>query len=181
MKLPQIDGAQISLRSFRPVDRPYIQEYLGDGKVSRYLPKVPHPYSEADARAWLNVARREARKDLGYHFAIQHRQHQHLIGGIGLRSINRTDRNAEVGYWLARPYWRTGCSSEALRMILRFAFSDQKLHRVYAVVLSSNVASVGLLETVGFVRESVMREACRMNRRWQDVYAYGILDREFGL
>jgi RimJ/RimL family protein N-acetyltransferase len=179
MKLLRTDGSRIALRSFRRGDIPYIHKYLDDRRVSRYLPSIPHPYTEADARAWVNTAQRLARLDTGYHFAIEHGQDSHLIGSIGLKTVNLTHRNAEVGYWLARPYWRTGCSIEALRMILRFVFTELKLHRVYAVVLSSNVASVALLEKVGSVRESVMRESLRISRRWQDVYAYGILDREF--
>ena len=54
-----------------------------------------------------------------------------------------------------------------------------KLHRIYAVVLSENTPSVKLLEKMGFTREGSWREGSRVGRRFVDVYAYGMLKREF--
>jgi len=179
MILPTIEGTQVDLHPYQRRHRPDIVKFMQDRIISRYMPQIPYPYSDDDARIWINIAQRHARRNEGYHFAIEHCERKHLIGGIGLKNLNFQDLNAEVGCWLARPFRRHGHTRESMTLILDFAFSVLRMHRVYAIVLSSNIASVGLLEKCGFVREANWREGCRVGRTWCDVYAYGIIDREF--
>jgi ribosomal-protein-alanine N-acetyltransferase len=69
--------------------------------------------------------------------------------------------------------------TNALDLIMQFAFGKLQLHRVYAIVHSRNTASIKVLERAGFVREGTWRETTLTDDRWHDVYAYGIIDHEF--
>jgi RimJ/RimL family protein N-acetyltransferase len=102
-----------------------------------------------------------------------------VVGVVNLFNINRDDHNAEVGYWLGKRHWGRGLATEALGLVLRFAFREMKLHRVYAVTHSTNSASISLLDRYGFTREARWREGSFLGRRWADVYAYGLLAREW--
>ena len=179
MQLPILQGKKINLRRPVPSDAEDILKYAGDAAVARFLPLMPHPYTLDDAHQWINSARRSRQKDTAYDFGIEHRQHKKIIGGISLKNINREDRNAEVGYCLAKEFWRQGIVSEALDLILRFSFRTLRLHRVYAVVHDKNVGSFKLLEKAGFVREGIWREGSRFTGRYCDVYAYGMLRSEY--
>ena len=179
MKLPVLHGKNINLRTPVPSDAEDILKYAGDAAVARFLPLMPHPYTLADAHAWIKFTRHGRQKDTAYDFGIEHRQHKRIIGGIGLKNINREDRNAEVGYCVAKEFWRQGIVSEALELILRFSFRTLRLHRVYAVVHEKNVASFKLLDKRGFVREGTWRQGSRLTGRYCDVYAYGMLRSEF--
>jgi [ribosomal protein S5]-alanine N-acetyltransferase len=81
-------------------------------------------------------------------------------GGIGLRpQLGEGYGVAECGYWLGRRFWGNGLATEALRLILPYAFEERRLRRVEAYVFATNPASARILEKCGFKREGVLREA----------------------
>ncbi|MEE9553374.1 MAG: GNAT family protein, partial [candidate division Zixibacteria bacterium] len=80
---------------------------------------------------------------------------------------------------VAGPFQGRGYASEAIRLILGFAFKELRLVRVYAGVHQRNAPSVKALEKTGFTREGCWRKASFLGRRWSDVYAYGILKEEY--
>lgn len=171
----------ITLRRLRHSDADSIQSQANSRFIARYLPRMPSPYTMEDARQWIVATHRLARQDKAYNFGIEDRQSGRIVGMIGLRNINGQDKNAEVGYWIGRSFQRRGYATEALRLTLGFAFKRLRLVRVYAVVHQQNTPSVKLLEKSGFVREGTWRKASFMNRRWHDVYSYGILKEEFSV
>jgi RimJ/RimL family protein N-acetyltransferase len=179
MSIPSLQGRLITLRKLRSSDAASIQRYANNRDIARFLPRLPSPYTMEDARRWVNLTHRLARKRSEYNFGIEDGQSGEIVGMMSLRNVNRHDRNAEIGYWVGKPFQRRGYAGEALRLILKFAFSELRLVRVYAVVHQQNIGSIRLLEKIGFVREGVWRKASLMNGRWSDVYAYGILKEEY--
>lgn len=177
MQLPILTGESVKLRRFKRSDVDAIVNYANDKMVSKYLPKMPHPYDTSDALDWVNYTHRSARCDSAYHFGIEWKGD--IVGSVGLKHFNLKDRSGEIGYCVARRCWRKGIASEALRLLLDFTFDDIGLHRIYALVLEKNTASAILLEKLGFTREGVLRESSLLNRRWHDVFAYSLLDREY--
>jgi RimJ/RimL family protein N-acetyltransferase len=76
-------------------------------------------------------------------------------GGIGV--MLQTDiyqKNAELGYWLAEPYWGNGIISRAIKMIVEDAFQTFDINRVYATPFATNTASQRVLEKAGFTLEA---------------------------
>jgi len=90
-------------------------------------------------------------------FTIEHVASGEIIGMMGLKQINRVDSNAEVEYWIGRRLWRLGIGTEALQLLLDYAFGPVRLHRVYAIVHEQNISSVALLEKSKFTREATWR------------------------
>lgn len=179
MPLPVLAGKNIILRQPRMSDAEALAVNADDNEVARHVPRIPHPYSLQDAKSWINKSRRLTQNGNECHFAIYDKKSGEFAGMIGLRAINRHDRNAEVGYWVGRGYWNRGFAGEALSLILLYAFRKMRFRRVYAIVHQQNPASIRVLEKVGFMREGIWRQASRMGRKWYDVYAYGILKDEF--
>lgn len=178
MRLPILTGNTIHLRPLKRTDIPAIARGAHNKTISKFIPPILYPYTVVEARKWVNGVRRSARADTAYQFGIERIAKQGIIGMMGLNNLNWIDKNTEVECWLARPYWGQGLASEALDLILRFAFGELKMHRVYAVMVCINESSVRLLERHGFIREATWRKACRMNGGWHDVYAYGMLEEE---
>jgi RimJ/RimL family protein N-acetyltransferase len=179
MPLPTLSGQLTTLRKLAMSDAQSVQSNANDPEIARYLPRLPHPYTMDEARKWIATTYRLARQDKAYNFGIEDRKSGRIVGMIGLRNINRQDKNAEVGYWVGKSSQGRGYATEALRLTLSFAFRQLRLVRVYAVVHQRNTSSVRLLEKSGFVREGTWRKASFLNRRWHDVYSYGILKEEF--
>jgi ribosomal-protein-alanine N-acetyltransferase len=87
---------------------------------------------------------------------------------------------ADLGYRLAQPYWRQGYATEALGAIIQFAFETLHLHRINVDTRMDNLASVGLLQKVGFTPEGVRRECIRnADGSYQNWGLYGMLEKEY--
>ena len=81
-----------------------------------------------------------------------------LIGAIGLKpEAGPGAHRAEIGYWLARPWWGQGVTTEAVRALTRYAFEELGLRRLVAQVYPWNQASIRVLEKCGFRREGYLR------------------------
>ena len=112
-----LDTARLHLR--RPVeqDAAAIISIAGDWEVARRLARVPHPYTDADVRFFLDhVVRNEPT------WAILWRQTSRLIGMVGL--VPAPDgRSAELGYYISRDHWGRGIATEAALAITRVGLS----------------------------------------------------------
>ena len=179
MPLPILTGRKIILRQLRRSDAEDIRKNANNRKVSRYMTVMPYPYELSHARSWIEKSLRLNRSRTQLHYGIVNRDTDRVAGMIGLRAIDFTNGNAEIGYWLGQDYWNKGLTTEAIRLMMEFAFKELKLKRLYAVVLSLNAASYRVLEKSGFIREGIWRKAHVIGRRRHDVYAYGILREEF--
>src|SRR5262249_11503976 len=82
------------------------------------------------------------------------------VGGIGATLGTDVARfSAEVGYWLAEPYWGRGICTEAVRAFTADLVSRFRLVRVFALPFARNVASARVLEKAGYRLEGTMRQA----------------------
>lgn len=132
----------------------------------------PHPYTRADAWAWLD---RLAHQDPTTHFAIA--GPDGFCGGIGLLLHADPCRahDAELGFWLGRPYWHRGLATAAVRAFTAWARAAFGLHRLSAQVLASNPASSRVLQKCGYRHEGTLRGAFRRDGRDHDLLLYGHL------
>jgi [ribosomal protein S5]-alanine N-acetyltransferase len=136
--------------------------------------RIPHPYTEHDARQFLDGLGCTG-EEL---FAITLRDGGRLCGGIGLK-IAREHQHAELGYWIGVPYWGQGFATEAAREVLRHGFEDLGLRRVFASHFRHNPASGRVLLKLGMRHEGCQREHIRKWDLMVDSEFYGILRQEW--
>lgn len=146
-----------------------LARYANDREIWLNLrDRFPHPYSEADARAYighLNAA--ESNTSFGIDVGGE------IVGMVSLMPGNDIERiNSEIGYWLGRPFWGRGIVTEAVRAVTRHAFREMKMERVFAVPFTRNPASCRVLEKVGYVREGTMRRSAIKDGLILDQYLY---------
>ena len=115
---------------------------------------MPQPYSLADAEAYLlSVAQSGPKHSLCIEVEGQ------AAGAISLRfEIDVHRLTAEIGYWLAEPFWGRGVMTEAVSGLVDHAFRTFALRRIFASVYANNPASARVLEKAGFVFEGRMRQ-----------------------
>lgn len=132
-------------------------------------------------RRRLRHYQRESREDLSYSFLIFEAAHDNLVGGLTLSNVRRgVTQTAAIGYWLGLPFVRRGFMTDAVSAALPHAFDVLRLHRIEAAAQPDNVASVGVLERCGFVREGLARRYLKINGTWQDHLLLAILADERG-
>ncbi len=128
-----------------------------------------------DIQTWL-----EHDKPNEYAFVIRTLADNRAIGSIGLDGICWSNGDAFVGIGVGdREYWGRGYGTDAMRVILRFAFMELNLHRVSLDVFEYNPRAIRSYEKAGFKVEGRVRQALnRDGRRW-DMIFMGILREEW--
>lgn len=162
-------GEGYGIRPWRRGDEPSLVRYANNPRVAANLRDAfPHPYTPADARAWIGRAGRE---DPQTSFALA--AGEEAIGGIGL--ILGSDvfrRSAELGYWLGEPFWGRGITTRAVAAFTAWAFARFELVRIAAGVFESNPASSRVLEKAGFNLEGRLARAVEKGGRILDLLVY---------
>jgi|GEM_PF-210166 len=146
----------ISLSQTTVEDKPAFLKFLNESdEFNSNTASVPFPYTETDADQWIRKLQQETLTlDHSRSWAI--RSGSRLIGGIGLVNITESER-AEIGYWLAKPFWGQGIMSQAVDALCSFAFERYSLHRIEAQVFATNDRSAGVLRKAGFELEGRLR------------------------
>lgn len=130
----------------------------------------PHPYNAENGKMFITFANQDATKHiLAIDVAGQ------AIGGIGIHL--QTDihcKNAELGYWLAEPFWGHGIITKAISQMVDFAFNTYNINRVFARPFGTNKASQRVLEKAGFVLEGQLEKVLFKNGEYLDELIYAI-------
>lgn len=92
-----------------------------------------------------------------------------LVGAVSLTHIERgAAQKGRIGYWIGHPYVRRGLMTDALRLILPFAFETLLLHRIEASCMPANEPSRKLLAKLGFAEEGTAKAYLRIAGKWED-------------
>ncbi len=99
-----------------------------------------------------------------------------VIGSCGFLNVSAKHQRAEIGFELSSNHWGRGIAGEALRAVVRHAFTQLGFHRIEALVEPANTASQQLLERVGFTREGLLRGYEFTRGKYDDLYMYSLLE-----
>lgn len=147
-----IEAPRLRLRRLEETDLPALTQGAGAWEVARYTALIPHPYSDADAREFLEGAMLDRNANSRHVFGIETR-----IGGdlIGCIEVNMGTGGDTFGYWLNVDHWGHGYATEAAQAMCRFAFQSAGKSELCAAVHPENPASARVLEKAGFVFDRV--------------------------
>jgi RimJ/RimL family protein N-acetyltransferase len=143
---PILTTDRLVLRPFRVGDAAAVQRHCGNWNIARMLARVPHPYTRAQAEAWIASHPAAGESGAEHVFCIEYGGE--AIGSIGLRRIE--DGVYDLGYWLGAPWWGRGLATEAARRIVRFAVDELCAARLTSGHFADNPASGRVLEKCGF-------------------------------
>lgn len=101
------------------------------------------------------------------------------IGMCGFENWGPRSDRAELGFMLARPYWRQGYTTEATRAVVEFGYKTMRLNRIEAKTQPHNLAARRVLEKVGFQCEGVLRENMFWKGAYHDLEMYALLRRDY--
>lgn len=138
----------ITLEPIAPAHAAALQPLLEDPAIAATTP-FPHPYPVGGALAYINEAVSLVAAGSRHVFAVCDPDGR-PIGVTLLKDVDRTTEEAELGYWIGRPYWGGGQATAAAEATLAFGF-DTGLKALNAVCLEDNPASLRVLAKLGFV------------------------------
>lgn len=133
--------------SYRPLDARdagRVAVLAGDWDVARMTSRIPHPYSLIDADLWIASIGDDE-------FVRGVEQDGTLIGAIGY--IAAADaRQAEIGYWIGKPWWGHGYATEAAGTLIDYCFTAGGIRRLTCGHFIDNPASARVIAKLGFRR-----------------------------
>ncbi len=99
-----------------------------------------------------------------------------IAGAINLSQIfYGVFQNAYLGYYIGADFADKGLMSEAISLVLKFAFKNLKLHRVEANVQPQNLSSIAVLRKNIFTKEGFSRKYLKIGGRWRDHERWAII------
>ena len=176
--VPLLETPRLVLRPFRATDAPPLHEALGDPEAMRFWNVAPSSDLATTAQnlEWLT-------KYSPYSYAawaVAAKADGGFRGMVNYHHREARDRRLEVGYIILRRFWRQGIAREAVTGLLRHCFAALACHRVEALIMPENVASLRLAESLGFRREGgPLRDRWCVGGVYRSVLLYALLEEEW--
>lgn len=187
-EVPIVNPKEIKLETERfflmPIargDAEEIYQNVREYDIARWLINLPHPYPEDGAITYIQKVTELMKKGLSYELPIRLKSTGELVGVMALLKVDRKNRNAELGYWIAKRYWNLGFATEAGLRVMEFCFNVLNLERIYAKFIPNNKASRRVMEKLGMRYEGTMRHEVFKDNRYHDMNYYGIIREEWGI
>lgn len=171
-----LEGVQIYLRTMEISDAEHLHRFFSNETV-RKLTGTKKLFTKADLGRYIENSSQDSSR---VNLLIVHKESNQPIGDIVLNSIDASNRNAGVRLALgSEEYFGKGYGTEALRLVMQYAFSVLNLHRVGLEVYSFNKRAIRSYEKVGFKVEGVQRDAVFVDYEFHDVVSMGLLVNDF--
>ncbi len=173
-------GEQIYLRLYKTSDATELANLHTRNRefFQRVSPLLPEAfYTEEHQKIRIEQALKKTDEGELYAFGIFLKATDKLIGDISLTQIVRgVLQSCYIGFTLDKEYNGKGYTTEALQLVVDFAFRELKLHRIEAGAMPDNTASIRVLEKVGFKKEGIAKENLKINGKWTDHQILAIIN-----
>ena len=171
-----LDGPRVYLRPLEKDDLGLLRQWANDPEI-RGLTGEVWPTGPASMEEFWQKTQTDSSR---VWFAIVVKEGSRLIGECGLLRMfppwRTTDLSLILGDKAAR---RQGYGTEAIRLLLDYAFGHLNFHRVAIGVVGSNAGALRFYEQAGFKPEGVQREGYYYRHRYEDFVMMSILENEF--
>jgi len=151
---PRLSCGVFVLRPFQRGDAAAWYSYLADPSVTEHTswPAVSPEFIERVVERIIS----EYTTGVSLRWALAEAGDDRLIGACGYNVWSGAERRAELAYDLAPSYWGRGIMRNAVNTVVGWALNSVGLHRVEALVMTTNQRSIALLERCGFQREALL-------------------------
>ena len=170
-------GEGVELRRHDRANYPLYARWYGDEEIWRLTSWAAEPLEWAAVERLFEDREKSSGDDS---FAIHREGEEEPIGVISLTNISEANESAELSVIVGSAEDRDkGLGTEAIRVILRYAFEDLGLQRVSLSVFEFNEPAISAYEKLGFKREGRWRQAIQRDDRLYDAILMRILASEW--
>lgn len=150
--------------------------WLNDKEVCKFNSHGEVKYTKEAAIDFIHTLKQDKSKEV---YAVYLKENKMHIGNISLQNIDLKNNNAEVAYLFGeKKYWGQGYAFEASKLIIKRAFKDLNLHRIYFGTHIENIAMQKLGEKLGFKKEGLKKDAQFKYGKYNDIVIYAIINEQ---
>ncbi|MFC4020437.1 GNAT family N-acetyltransferase [Micromonospora sp. GCM10011542] len=153
-----VEAHGVRLRPFRAEDAADVVAGCADPLTQRFLSGLPSPYTEADARSWIDTGAPAAWEAGGAAYAVADPATDRMLGTVGLSHPVPYRGQAEIGYWVIPRARGRGVATAATRALSERAFATGTV-RLELLTVGENAPSQRVALAAGFRYEGVRRAA----------------------
>lgn len=177
MTTTQLNTTRFYLREIEQPDIRDIHKGLSDKRVTQYY-AVHFPTLEAtqEQMDWFEDLKRNG---TGFWWGVYDRETERFCGAGGFNNLDKTNRKAEIGFWLLPQFWGKGIMTEVMPILFQAGFDQLHLNRIEGFVDSRNSNCKKALRKIHFTYEGTMQE-CEVNGdEFLSVAIYAILKKDY--
>jgi RimJ/RimL family protein N-acetyltransferase len=156
----------VTIREQRETDEATLKKLFTDEEVAKNILRF------SDADSWIPEFRKSL-KDR-YVFAFTILADGKIVGRIRLEDPSLCRSTYRVTFVVGRQFWNQGVCTEALKQLVRFAFEELKLQKLFGGHDSDNPAAGRVFEKAGFRQEGVQRAQAWRDGRYVDAVSWGL-------
>ena len=179
-EFPVLETKHLVLRRMTPDDAEFYLRHFSDPDIVELTAFDAPENIERAREELLEFCIKPFEENRGIRWGIVLKGETELAGTIGYHQwVKAGGYHARVGYDLAAAHRRRGIMTEALGVVLRYGFEMMRLNKVEACTDPRNVASIRLLEKLGFHQDGVLRENTYFHGRFIDEAVFSLLAGEW--
>lgn len=170
-----IFGGKVVLRAIEKDDNEMLKELINDPKTESCLCGISFPVSTFRQERWFVELPNDA--SILRCIVADKEDAKTALGTVILSDIDYRNGSAQVHIKMAAELGRgRGYGTDAIYTIVQYAFSELRLHSIYAEIMSSNRISEKLFLKCGFALDGVLRSRIYKNGAYQDIKVYSIVN-----
>jgi len=174
-----LTGEKVNLRALEPGDLDSIMQWVNDREVTKWLLAFVWPVSRKSEEEWLARATQSTGSSTDKVLVIEAKDGVY-IGQVGLHGIDYVSGVAELGIVIGRKdYWGKGYGADAIRTLLRFAFSQLRLRKIILKYQGANERGRKCYSRVGFKEVGRLKAHQLVDGEFQDMVYMEIFAEEF--
>ena len=175
---PTLETKRLLLRKFELSDAQDVYDYAKNPEVPKYATWEAHKSIE-DAISYIEFVRSRYENNEAGEWGIVLKSSGKLIGAIAFVHFEAQNSCGEIGYALSYDHWNSGIMTEAAKRIIRFAFEDMGINRVFAIHAVENPASGKVMQKANMAYEGQLRQRMFAKDKFWDVKQYAILKEDW--
>lgn len=172
-----LENNSIKLRALEPEDLDILYRWENDSDVWTVSNAV-EPYSRYILKEYIAYSDKTIYEKKQLRLMIELKDTRDVVGAIDLFDFDVHNKRAGIGILIDGAFRNNGYASQALSLVVEYAFKFLHLHQIYANVVSNNDASRALFANGGFVMSGVLKDWLCCDTGFLDVEVYQLVREE---
>jgi RimJ/RimL family protein N-acetyltransferase len=144
-------------------------------EVGAWMPWCHANYTPGESKNWIKMCQKGRKDGTIYDFAITDARDGTILGDCGLNDIRKSDKTANLGYWVRTGRTKQGICTAAALLLADYGFKELKLNRIEILVAVDNLASQRVAAKAGAVREGVLRNRLLLHGKIHDAVMFSLI------
>jgi ribosomal-protein-serine acetyltransferase len=175
--MTELSEGLIGIRHFRSEDATALFEAVRESLIElcRWMVWCRLDYGQEDCAKFIASCARDRQEGSRESFAIVDQAARSFLGSVGFSEIDRIHQTANLGYWIRTGRTRKGLATAAVKLAVRYAFTNLNLQRVELLIPIENRPSLRVAENAGAIFEGVLKKKVVLGARSHDAAIYAFV------